>query len=156
MRKMIPDMSDEGRKEFVQAWLQGQIFSSCHLARDGQERMLGQVFYPVLFGAVGPPQIKVPELPEEIPEDMSVEDWDALVNGGHDDAASRIKSANDKLHGEFKQQLGLIWEFAHKCLPRSINGYPIFMSCNVMSLDDRNRIWPILQREEKRLANIEV
>ena len=153
---MISDMTDEAKRDFIQAWLRGAIFSSCHLARDGQDHMLGQVFYPVLFGAVGPPTLEVPECPDEIPEDMAVEEWDELRNGGHEKVVERIEQLNEAAFAEYKSQLGLIWEYFDQSLPRSINGYPIFMSCRVMSRDDWEHIWPILQREEERLANIEV
>lgn len=154
--KMIPDMTDEDKREFVQAWLGGRVFSSCHLARDRQEHMLGHVFYPVLFGAVGPRLIEIPECPEECPEDLTAEEWDDMRNGGHDRLVERINQVNDKAHETFKAQLGLIWEFYSESLPRSINGYPIFMSCRVMNRTDWDHIWPILEREEKRLASIEV
>ena len=150
---LIPRMNDQERKDFVRDWLKNHIFSSCHL-RPHDEGMLGHVFYPVLFGGVLP-EIKEPEFPEEIPEDMAVEDFDRL----HDNRETILENwrkANDHLEQQYKQQLGLIWEYWDKSLPRSINGYPIFMSCRVMHIDDWNRIWPVIEKEEKRIADLEV
>lgn len=150
---LIPLMSDQGRKDFVRDWLRNHVFSSFHL-KPHDEGMLGQVFYPVLFGGVLP-QFKEPVIPEEIPEDMTVVDFDKL-HDNREKIFENWEKANDLIEVQFKQQLGLIWEYWDKSLPRSINGYPIFMSCRVMHIDDWNRIWPVLEKEEKRIADIEV
>ena len=155
-KQVISSMTDEALREFVQDWIGGRIFSSCHLGRDGADHMLGRVFMPVAFGAVGPQMIEVKDLPDEIPDDMEVEEWDYLQNGGHEKVQETAEILNEKRHKEYGEQLGIIWEYLSEALPRSINGYPIFMSCRVMNKADWERVVTVLKAEEERLANIEV
>lgn len=155
-KQIIPDMGDEARREFVRAWLSGQVFTSCHLGREGADHMLGQVFMPVMLGGLGPPMIELKELPSEIPDDMGVDEWEVLQNGGHDRMVDAAEKINDARMAQYSAELGIVWEYLSEALPRSINGYPIFMSCRVMNKSDWNKIWPVLQREEDRLKSIEV
>jgi hypothetical protein len=53
-------------------------------------------------------------------------------------------------------QVGVIWEYLSKAMPRSINGMPIFSSCHLMHLEDWKRAGLAIEREQLRLKNLEV
>ena len=54
------------------------------------------------------------------------------------------------------KQVGCVWEYYDKAGPRSINGKPMFMSLNLMHIDDWKRAVVAIEREEKRRENIEL
>lgn len=53
-------------------------------------------------------------------------------------------------------QVGVIWEYLSKAMPRSINGMPIFSSCHLMHIEDWKRARLAIEREQLRLKNLEV
>lgn len=42
--------------------------------------------------------------------------------------------------------LGMIYEYEDKAMPRSINGYPIFMSCHFLNTDDTEKVFSIYNK----------
>lgn len=54
------------------------------------------------------------------------------------------------------KQIGCIWEYNSQALPRSINGYPCFMSLHIMHVDDWTRCATAIQNEEERQKNLVV
>ena len=42
--------------------------------------------------------------------------------------------------------IGLIYEYHDKVGPRSINGYPIFMSCSLLTLKDAKFVWDLARK----------
>jgi hypothetical protein len=61
-----------------------------------------------------------------------------------------------KLQPDSLKQVGCIWEYYDKAGPRSINGKPMFMSMNLMHIDDWKRAVTAIEKEEKRRENIEL
>lgn len=54
------------------------------------------------------------------------------------------------------ESIGVIYEYMDKAGPRSINGYPVFFSCKLLSRDDWIRAHKAIVREQKRMQEIEV
>src|SRR5574338_507886 len=52
--------------------------------------------------------------------------------------------------------VGTIYEHIEKASPRSINGYPMFMSFHVMHVKDWQRAAKAIEAEEKRRQSIEL
>jgi len=48
------------------------------------------------------------------------------------------------------EDLGMVYEFLHKAGPRSINGYPCFLSMNLVNRSDAERIWKAVFNEQDR------
>lgn len=42
--------------------------------------------------------------------------------------------------------LGLVWEHLDKAGPRSINGFPMFFSCNLLNKEDAEKVMVIVRR----------
>lgn len=57
---------------------------------------------------------------------------------------------------EYVKEIGIIWEYLSKAGPRSINGYPMFLSMRVMHREDWEKIFPAVERAEKALLEVEV
>ncbi len=53
-------------------------------------------------------------------------------------------------------EIGCIWEWMREAGPRSINGYPMFMSLRLLHKEDWARAKVALERESKRRENIKV
>lgn len=53
-------------------------------------------------------------------------------------------------------QIGCIYEYYEKSSPRSLNGYPIFLSFNLLHIDDWTRARAAIHREMERRENIEL
>lgn len=51
-------------------------------------------------------------------------------------------------------KIGLFWEYRDQALPRSIDGYPCFMSCRVMTRSDWERAHEAYTREMDRRAKL--
>lgn len=47
-------------------------------------------------------------------------------------------------------EIGTVWEHSDKALPRSINGYPMFITARVMHVDDWRRACAAINREMDR------
>jgi hypothetical protein len=54
------------------------------------------------------------------------------------------------------KQIGCVWEYIDKAGPRSINSMPMFITMNLMHIEDWKRAIPAIEREEKRRASIEL
>lgn len=39
---------------------------------------------------------------------------------------------------------GMIYEWYHKAGPRTVNGMPMFTSCNLLNLDDAKKVWDMV------------
>lgn len=55
----------------------------------------------------------------------------------------------------FLKNIGMLYEDHSKAGPRSCNGYPIFMSCKIMSIEDTKRFVEIYRKYEEMRENFE-
>lgn len=53
-------------------------------------------------------------------------------------------------------EIGIVWEYHSKSLPRSINGLPCFMSCRIMHKDDWERATKALDKLHKDIGEVVV
>jgi len=60
------------------------------------------------------------------------------------------------LSNEDFTDIALVWEWLDAAGPRSINGYPTFISCRLMHEDDWERAWKAIKIERKRRDEIVV
>jgi hypothetical protein len=145
-------MTSDEKKEFIRGCLQGQIFTSSMVPDYDWVNMVPKIFMPILFGCLDV-DLPEPEIPDEIPEDMSVEEFDRLHNE-KDEILARHQALKDKVRKEVNDSIGVIWEWNSKSSPRSINGYPIFMSCRIMHKEDWEEVLPILQEKQRQMDDI--
>lgn len=149
--RMEPErMTEEGRKEFVLGVLQNHIFTSAHLQPHEDPSM---VFFPILFGALAPPTLDLPEPPETIPEDWTVEQFEA-----YPEKHAKLKEIAERVlredHEHYVKHIGGFWEYNSKALPRSINGLPCFMSMNVMHIEDWKLTSKVIVAEQERMEKL--
>jgi hypothetical protein len=110
---VLPHLTDDELREFVDAFVSQQIFSSQHLPESDLD-MLKVIFMVLAFGA----------LDGYTPEDVA--------------------------------DIGLIYEYLDARGPRSVNGYPTFVSCRLMRKDDWVRARVAIVAETERRKNIEL
>lgn len=53
-------------------------------------------------------------------------------------------------------QIGCLWEYWDRALPRSVNGQPIFSNVRVMHRDDWGRALKAITKEREHRENIEI
>jgi len=56
---------------------------------------------------------------------------------------------------EFMNTIGMFYERYSEASPRSINGYPCFFSCNIVSIEDKNRFLEMYEKYEKMRTEFE-
>lgn len=56
---------------------------------------------------------------------------------------------------EFLKTIGMLYEENSKAGPRAINGYPMFMSCNIVSIEDTKRFIEMYKKYEKKREEFE-
>lgn len=57
---------------------------------------------------------------------------------------------------EALKQIGILWEYNNKALPRGINGMPMFTSCRMMHVEDWKRARLAIAKEQQRQKEIDV
>ena len=153
----IPRMEVNELKEFVLAFCDGGVYSSNHIEQrhvrhDGTFNEGGwaddvrMCFLPVAFGCLND-VVKPPEEPEPF-------DWDGEEE--YEQKKEVVEKINETYFKAVTAQLGIIWEWERKSLPRGINGMPMFMSCKLMHKDDWSRALTAIRAEWKRRENIQV
>ena len=56
---------------------------------------------------------------------------------------------------QYRASIGMVYEYHDKAGPRSINGYPIFFSCNLLSMSDTKVVWEKVEKIQTILADLE-
>jgi len=56
---------------------------------------------------------------------------------------------------EFLKTIGMFYERYSEAGPRSVNGYPCFFSCNIVSIEDKNRFIEMYEKYEKMRTQFE-
>ncbi len=54
------------------------------------------------------------------------------------------------------ENIGVLYAYWHKAMPRSINGYPIFSELYMLHREDWAKVSLTLEREQSRLDNIDI
>jgi hypothetical protein len=150
-------MGEEEIKEFVLSFCDGGVYSSNHIEQrhvrhdgsfndEGWANDVRMCFLPVAFGCLND-VVKPPEEPEPL-------DWDAEEE--YEEKKAVVEKINETYFKAVTAQLGIIWEWERKSLPRGINGMPMFMSCKLMHKDDWSRALKAIRAEWKRREDIQV
>lgn len=53
------------------------------------------------------------------------------------------------------ETVGAVYEKMSKALPRGINGYPMFSSCQFVHVNDFDRLLALVEEKERALAGVE-
>lgn len=80
----------------------------------------------------------------------------AKAQAEYDEAMAKWQEKWGQIRVEYFRDIGLIYEYLDKAGPRSINGYPIFFSMRIMHRDDWARAARAIEREQKRMQEIEL
>lgn len=107
----LQNLPDKELNQLAKDIATDKVFCSFFL-RESEQRMLGNIFMPLLFGAL---------------QDYSKEQID---------------------------DIGFICEYYREAGPRSINGYPIFMSCRFVNKSDAGKIQEKVETIRKMLQDI--
>lgn len=54
----------------------------------------------------------------------------------------------------YTRTVGVVWEHLDKAQPASVNGNPVFFSCRFMHTEDWKRVYPFIEQERERRANL--
>lgn len=116
--------------------------------------MVMSVFMPIMFLGVEPSKPRFPEPVGDIRKDRKnklnhfddIEKWKIELQQWKDDSEKR---------DNYFKNIGMIYEDHCKAGPGSINGYPMFMSCKIISIEDTKRFLEKYKKYEKMREEFE-
>jgi hypothetical protein len=116
--------------------------------------MVMSVFMPIMFLGAAPSKPSFPKPVGDIRKDRKnklnhfgdIEEWEKELQEWKDDSDKRDK---------YFKSIGMIYEDHSKAGPTCINGYPIFMSCKIISQDDTKRFLEKYRKYEKMREEFE-
>jgi hypothetical protein len=135
--------SREELKRIAQGILAGTIFSSWSIDP-------GQPFPAERYKETDTPPDKLTEMVEQWEEDRGRRYADA-IKMIFLPIAFADKEALDHLQGEGVE---VFYEEMGKALPRSINGYPIFMSVRTLTAAEANEVQSLIEKIENAMEEI--
>lgn len=126
--------TEEELKELVRDVYDCKIFTSLHC----ESHMVGSIFMASMFMGMPPTEPSFPKPVGNIRRDRknkllhidALEQWDKDMKDYEEDTTKRE---------EFFNNIGMLYENHSKAGPMSINGYPIFMGCVIVSKHDTDR-----------------
>lgn len=142
--------TEEELKELVRAVYDCKVFTSLQCPNS----TVGMVFMVSMFMGAAPTEPKFPEKNSDIRKDRknkllhfdALEQWRKDMKEWEDDTTKRE---------EYFKTIGMLYESYDKALPRGINGYPMFMSCNIVSIEDTKRFREMYGKYEKMREDFE-
>lgn len=132
-------LTDEEIKEIVRGVYDGKIFTSFQ-CRD----MVHSVFMPLIFLGGSPTK-------------------PTATANNQENRKRKLQYIEDCLdyelqtpaRDEYMNSIGMLYENISKAGPMSVNGYPIFYSCHIMSSEDAKRFLEMYQKYEKMREEFE-
>lgn len=128
----IPDRPEEFIKNLAKDIFNDKVFTAFMIPEAQRQHMLPMVFMPLLF--MGPRK----------PHDR--EDMTALLRENKIYEILEEDEEKEAYETKFLPSIGLVYEYYadengnHNSLPRSINGFPSFMSCQFLNLQDTDKL----------------
>ena len=55
---------------------------------------------------------------------------------------------------EYTQSIGMVYEYLEKAGPRSVNGYPMFMSLQLLNKEDAQKVWDMYFKMKEAVEGI--
>jgi len=118
------ELTNDELKQLVRDVYDQKIFTS--LQCDSSN--MSMIFMPSMFMGVGPIE-------------------PSLVENNQINRKNKLQYIEDKLiheketpeREEYMKNIGMVYEYMDKAGPRSVNGYPCFMSMQIVSYDDAQR-----------------
>jgi hypothetical protein len=147
-------LSDEELKILVKDAYDGKIFTSLHLGEFDQY-LVGSIFMPVIFMGAPPSKPDFPKTTNNIRKDrknkinhftVDLPKWEQEHKQWEDETPLRLK---------FLEEIGMLYEKNSEAGPRSINGYPIFFSCKIVSKEDTKKFLEMYNTYVKLRENFE-
>jgi len=127
------ELTTEELKEIVRGVYDGKYFTSLQCADE-----VITVFMPILFIGAEPSVPRTPKVVEDIRKNRKnklnhfrdLEQYEKDLQEWKD---------NTDIRNEFIDNIGMVYEDISKAGPGSINGYPTFFSCKIVSREDTNK-----------------
>jgi hypothetical protein len=146
-------LSEDELKTLVKDVYDAKIFTSLHI-REFDSYLIGSIFMPVLFLGSPPSEPSFPEPTGNIRKDRKnkllqfdkIEEWKKEYKQWEDETPIREAFLNN---------IGMVYEENSKAGPRSINGYPIFFGCKIVSIEDTKKFMEMYQKYEKMREEFE-
>lgn len=132
--------TNEELKKLVSEVYDQKIFTSFHC----DSNTVTMVFMPILFLGARP------SFPGKS-DDIKIDRKNKLEH------VSEIIEYEEQteIREEYINNIGMVYEYYDKAGPRSINGYPIFMSMHILSKEDTKRFIEMYQKYEEMRKEFE-
>lgn len=133
-------MTIDELKELVREVYDCKVFTSLQC----ENRDVTMIFMPAMFMGAGPTE-------------------PSLGSNNQLNRKNKLKYIEDMLifeeekpeREEFFKNIGMLYEDYSKAGPRGINGYPMFMSCKIVSVEDTGKFVEMYKKYEEMRENFE-
>lgn len=132
--------TEEELKELVRAVYDCKIFTSLQC----DSYLVGSVFMPAMFLGSAPSKPST-STNNQITRKNKLNYITAIIEYEEDTPKRE----------EFLKTIGMLYEENSKAGPRGINGFPMFMSCNIVSMDDTKRFIEMYKKYENMREEFE-
>lgn len=132
------NLTDEELKTLAKDTYDGKVFTSLHI-REFEQYMVGSIFMPILFLGAPPSKPDFPKPTGNIRKDrknklnhftVTIPKWEQEYKEWEDETP---------LRQAFLEEIGMIYENISEAGPRSINGYPVFFGCKILSRENTKK-----------------
>jgi hypothetical protein len=142
--------TEEELKEIVRGVYDCKYFTSLHC----ENHMVGSIFMVAMFMGAPPSKPSFPTPVGDIRKDRKhkllhfddLDQWEKDMVEYENDTPKRE---------EYFKNIGMLFEENSKAGPMAINGYPMFMSCQILSMDDTKRFIEMYNKYVKMREDFE-
>lgn len=140
------ELTKDELKELVRGVYNRKYFTSLQCDMN----LVTSIFMPMFFMGSKPSKPSFPKITGKIRIDRKnklnhiddIEQWKKDVKQWEDET---------EIREDFFNKIGMLYEEFNKAGPRSINGYPMFLSCKIVSIEDTKKFYDMyVKYEEKR------
>lgn len=146
-------LTQEEMKILVKDVYDAKIFTSLHV-RGYDMHLISMIFMPMVFIGASPTEPDFPTPVGNVRKDRKNKllHLDALENW-----RKELKEWQDEtpVRNAFIENIGMLYEDNSQAGPRGINGYPIFMSCKIVSKEDTDRFIEMYNKYVKMREDFE-
>ena len=146
-------MTEDELKQLVRDVYDQKYFTSLHCRGQVDPSM---IFMPVMFLGAAPTKPSFPEKTGNIKVDRknklnhitNLEIWEKEIKEWESEEETSKRE-------NYFNNIGMLYESYDKAGPRSINGFPMFFSCKIVSSEDTKKFWDMYVKYSEMRENFE-
>ena len=157
-------LTEEELRKLVKDVYDTKIFTSLHLS-EYDSHLITSIFMPIVFMGNPPSPPSEPQLRKgkDVREERKnklncideTEQWKKEMEHYYNVIYPEWEKNEKPKIDKFMENIGMIYEKKSKAGPRFINGYPMFMSCHIVSKSDTKKFLEMYKEYEQKRKEFE-